>query len=1026
MPSANELFYGDGLDKSPRPKIQVVIPSESLDRPLPALPFFTDASNTVLYSNLHQLENAHDVSPPSATQRDVRDSVVSPLGQAQQQPMPFGQFQRSLSRRVATTTPHAAQVEQKRSFESSPSSNFSHDSDASSVNSESSSETSVETEVAPTNPKADSSSMRQRVPKSPVIASDPWITLGNVQSPPVIDSMTKLRVAPSMNPPRQYAPHLSLEDDVQFQPTCELRPTRTTSQILTRKPTLTRKSSKRGARRQTLASTPTVGIVNAAISRSRSRQLSNSIRVTSPTLSEAEYDLNEQLSSFITDQSSDNLTDDGDEIQISATKGTSSEWEDAPGAQPEKEGLCYVSQDAANNEAITPPPTVPRKSSKRQSAAKSRTSSPSRVPDHYIASQLARGRSRTGSTGLKLAIPEYKRMTEEFMYSLHENPPRAVKRTITPAVAEAVILSILRNLDHLDDLFAMAVLDRGFYRVFKRNELELIKSTLFKMSAPAWEFREIAYPGHDLLHAEDLEMTRPDEEYTPTSYLQLYKRDVQVIRAIKFQIIEKCQSFIRPEISMALINGNAFESARVDDALWRIWTFCKIFGSGKAREEDIVAQMDWLKGGVLVHQETCTFGIMTTDYMNDTFVGAPDCFARGNGDGLNAEQLFDMMELWNCLGVLLQGFAGRTDEARAAGIYDNTGVGGGDIDGEETMLGKSYATETDIHVLIESDEWCHYLLTLGLSVVHDLASPARQRDRSMFALASEKGWTDWKSPVFGGTRQNFLKEATSRVYENLIAERYANVSSREVQRQQSKMRIQKHISELRHHRKNTVEREPTMRWSQERPMSEWSTVIGNLIRPRSSQAAANDIVSHIPTLRSAHANGLTVPIAELSASRAPSPHDRTVAQPLLPTPPPSTVPSNRYSVATSMPSIEEHPAYRMQETIPEVPSLSNHPFFRTAGVPPYCPQHHARQNSDVSTNSQSSGASADHPAYQQHQSQHNIYGSERHENTADKAIHRIVEMGFTPDQARDALRLTDRGDGLRVDRAVELLLSRQT
>lgn len=186
MPSANELFYGDGLDKSPRPKIQVVIPSESLDRPLPALPFFTDASNTVLYSNLHQLENAHDVSPPSATQRDVRDSVVSPLGQAQQQPMPFGQFQRSLSRRVATTTPHAAQVEQKRSFESSPSSNFSHDSDASSVNSESSSETSVETEVAPTNPKADSSSMRQRVPKSPVIASDPWITLGNVDRKSVV------------------------------------------------------------------------------------------------------------------------------------------------------------------------------------------------------------------------------------------------------------------------------------------------------------------------------------------------------------------------------------------------------------------------------------------------------------------------------------------------------------------------------------------------------------------------------------------------------------------------------------------------------------------------------------------------------------------------------------------------------------------------------------------------------------------------------------------------------------------------
>lgn len=44
------------------------------------------------------------------------------------------------------------------------------------------------------------------------------------------------------------------------------------------------------------------------------------------------------------------------------------------------------------------------------------------------------------------------------------------------------------------------------------------------------------------------------------------------------------------------------------------------------------------------------------------------------------------------------------------------------------------------------------------------------------------------------------------------------------------------------------------------------------------------------------------------------------------------------------------------------------------------------------------------------------------ENSADKAIFRIVEMGFTPEQARRALRMTDMGDGLRVDRAVELLL----
>jgi hypothetical protein len=33
-------------------------------------------------------------------------------------------------------------------------------------------------------------------------------------------------------------------------------------------------------------------------------------------------------------------------------------------------------------------------------------------------------------------------------------------------------------------------------------------------------------------------------------------------------------------------------------------------------------------------------------------------------------------------------------------------------------------------------------------------------------------------------------------------------------------------------------------------------------------------------------------------------------------------------------------------------------------------------------------------------------------------------MGFTHEEAKEALRMTDLGDGLKVDRAVELLLSR--
>jgi hypothetical protein len=158
------------------------------------------------------------------------------------------------------------------------------------------------------------------------------------------------------------------------------------------------------------------------------------------------------------------------------------------------------------------------------------------------------------SKALSLKIPEFKRMTSEIESSPPPapSPKKTARIPITPSGAEAVILGILRNLDHFQDLFAAAFVNHGFYRVFKRHELGLVKTTLRKMSPPAWEFREIAFPGHDHLHAEDLEVTRPEEEYTPTTYLQCQKQDVQLIREIKSEIMEKCQSFVRPEISTAL------------------------------------------------------------------------------------------------------------------------------------------------------------------------------------------------------------------------------------------------------------------------------------------------------------------------------------------------------------------------------------------------------------------------------------------------------------------------------------------
>jgi len=44
------------------------------------------------------------------------------------------------------------------------------------------------------------------------------------------------------------------------------------------------------------------------------------------------------------------------------------------------------------------------------------------------------------------------------------------------------------------------------------------------------------------------------------------------------------------------------------------------------------------------------------------------------------------------------------------------------------------------------------------------------------------------------------------------------------------------------------------------------------------------------------------------------------------------------------------------------------------------------------------------------------------EDTSGIAVQKIVEMGFTAAQASAALHMTDMGDGLRVDRAVDMLL----
>ena len=263
-----------------------------------------------------------------------------------------------------------------------------------------------------------------------------------------------------------------------------------------------------------------------------------------------------------------------------------------------------------------------------------------------------------------------------------------VERMISAEVAEKVLLRILQNLDNLEDLFHTATVSRGFYRTFKRHELSLMKNALFGMSPAAWELREMT-PLH--LGPSLLGGTTQIPSYTPTLYLQHYTKDMYIIVALKSRILIHCESFLRADTVIALKGGETQRASQIDDAFWRVWTFCRIFGCGTNREDDIVGQMDWLNGGILAKQQrrnTNTVNMGMDVDMNSIINYAPAAFGQGNDGGLGAEELYDMIEIWTCLGVLVRGFQGRRTEAREFGIFGNLDITPGDVEKEDAAIGE--------------------------------------------------------------------------------------------------------------------------------------------------------------------------------------------------------------------------------------------------------------------------------------------------------------------------------------------------
>ena len=662
--------HSQGSSKFSKRTTRTVIPTGRCDQPLPALPFFE--------AGFDELEINPCRSPLLTSQMLFDDWSVSPLSHPHVRPTSSG----GVEKKMGQATPPSIPLRRSRSAVASSSSSVNSRETDASLESYRSSKTSAEFD---TSFKKGIAWKALDIPDYHALIRENALHPMLDTTKPSNDQKPQLR-APTWNPPRRYMHPSVCEKEVVLQAPFELSATSDEPYIVVSEPTKERRFSQRSVPQLIIPPRRPLDMDALARLETSSSHSPETPRGHSPTLSEAENALHKQL----TWCGAGDVRTDG-QNQTPLAEDDSFRWRERPDSTgSESDSETFPTQLSSLFDHLAPPP-VPRRSSKRGSGSKGSESA--FLPQDHIAAQILRQRS-TKSKPLTLMIPSCKRTSVDVVLSQlptstrHASPIDAIAEPIiTASDAETVILSIFRHLNHFEDLFSTALVNHGFYRVFKRHELELIKSTLRTMSPPAWEFREIAFPGHDMLHAEDLEMTRPEEEYSPMSYLKLQKQDVQIIRAIKHEILEKCQSFVRPEITVALMSSSPRESARVDDALWRIWTFCKIFGSGKGREDDLVAQIDWLKGGTLAHQNTCTFIISGTDFMNDTLVGMSESFAKGNEGGLSAEQLFDMMELWNCLAVLLHSFEGRTVQARRAGIYENTDVRGGDIDGEEMMLG---------------------------------------------------------------------------------------------------------------------------------------------------------------------------------------------------------------------------------------------------------------------------------------------------------------------------------------------------
>ncbi|KAB8067148.1 hypothetical protein BDV29DRAFT_200658 [Aspergillus leporis] len=323
--------------------------------------------------------------------------------------------------------------------------------------------------------------------------------------------------------------------------------------------------------------------------------------------------------------------------------------------------------------------------------------------------------------------------------STHELDGRPLTPCVSSALGIPVMLRILWEINCLEDLFSMALVNREAYQAFKENELLLMKATLWKVSPPAWELlqvNEIHWERGPLAGSQSLEASL---------YLRHYTRNLYNLTRIKFLILDHCQAILRPDTIAVLRDPYSGLGTTVDAAIWRVWTFCHLFGSQKGREWDIVGQTRWLQGDTLGPDlpSVCCTSPDANDANTVLFI-PPAGFAQGNQGELSKSELCKMVEIWTAIAALLDFLRDETGRARSVGIFDKAHVTTADTQQERSML----------------RAWLHFILTLGPTAVLELAPSGPYSDPdAAFQRASSYGWTDWTPPTPGSHPTGFLTGA---------------------------------------------------------------------------------------------------------------------------------------------------------------------------------------------------------------------------------------------------------------------------